>query len=86
MRQGKSVGSLGFACLCRVRGRLSLPLSETRSQFVIPAKSRGAGCEPGSRMILVSAKCLDSGSRPTPYRACPCENRDTGQACGARPE
>ena len=24
---------------------------ETVSQFVIPAKSRGAGCAPGSRML-----------------------------------
>jgi hypothetical protein len=34
------------------------------SQFVIPAKSRGAGCEPGSRMIRYDTIFLDSGSRP----------------------
>jgi hypothetical protein len=48
------------------------------SQFVIPAKSRAAGREPGSRRALECLKRLDSGSRPavlgcpkmTPFSNC----------------
>jgi hypothetical protein len=43
------------------------PRNPAVSQFVIPAKSRGAGCEPGSRVILFPVILLDSGSRPRAF-------------------
>ena len=45
------------------------PPSETVSQFVIPAKPRLAGREPGSRSFRNYIVIQDSGSRDTQHRS-----------------
>jgi hypothetical protein len=51
------------------------------SQFVIPAKSLGAGCEPGSRMIGFPFD-FAQGGEPVEPRVSPNPVSSTGQACG----